>query len=303
MNFEIVVEEKDAKKRLDVFLSEKFDFSRSQIKNILDQKKVFLNGKNVKAGEKLKVNDKVWGSLEKEDNLTEIIPQDIPIEIVFENEDFAVINKPQNLVVHPGCGNKDNTLVNGLVFKFKSLSEGEKFRPGIVHRLDKDTSGLLLIAKNDKAHKALADMIKDRQIKKSYKALIIGCFKQDEGEIATGFGRDKKNRKKMAVYQQGEGKIAITKYKTIERYEGYSLVKFVLETGRTHQIRVHSSYLGHPIVGDELYGGKSKLYSNGQLLHAYKIEFLKPYKNEYYSFEVPLPEHFEKVLANLQLKH
>lgn len=295
MKKEFLIGENNTNKRMDIFLTENVDLSRSQIKLLVDEKKVFLNGLNVKAGYLLRQNDKIDIEYDQVKPMN-LIPQDIKLDIVYEDENLAVINKPQGMVVHPAIGNRDNTLVNALLFHFKNLSSSQDVRPGIVHRLDKNTSGLMLVAKNNKAHDFLAKQIKDKIVVRHYLALVSGHMPNHEGEIITGFGRDKKNRKKMAVYPLGEGKEAITRYKVLQYFEGCCLVEFVLQTGRTHQIRVHSTHMGHAIVGDELYGGNNKIYSGGQLLHSYKIEFY-PYNScEKLCFEIPLPDYFKKVL-------
>jgi 23S rRNA pseudouridine1911/1915/1917 synthase len=228
------------------------------------------------------------------------VPQNIEIDIVFENSDFAIINKAQGIVVHPAAGNFDGTLVNALIYHFENLSTSEDVRPGIVHRLDKNTSGLLIVAKNNKTHNYFANLIKQRKAVKKYVALCSGYFNNKRGEIITGICRDKKNRKKMAVCNQDEGKLAITKYNVLEEFDGFSLVEFELVTGRTHQIRVHASHLKHPIVGDNVYGGNTKLYDKGQLLHSAHLEFVSPTTNKLVTFDVTLPKHFLKVLNNIK---
>lgn len=296
-----VIGDDNVGKRLDVFLEKQFTYTRSQLKNFIEKGKVFVNDSVVKAGHKLKANDVVFC---KDFVLKEIdlIPQDIKLDIVFENQDFAVINKPQNMVVHPAAGNYDKTLVNALLFHFKTLSNLDKDRPGIVHRLDKDTSGLLLVAKNNDTHTILAKEMKERNVKKKYLALCSGYFTEKEGQIVTGIGRDSKNRKKMAVYNPDEKKLAITNYRVIKEYAGFSLVEFELVTGRTHQIRVHANHLKHPIVGDEVYGGNTKLYNGGQLLHSHFLEFVFKKDKQKYSFEISLPKHFKQVLEKLETR-
>jgi 23S rRNA pseudouridine1911/1915/1917 synthase len=294
-----VATENDNQKRLDVFLSENTTLSRSQIKLLNDQNKVFLNGKNVKAGGKIKQGDIIEIEPEQKPQ-TDLVAQNIGLDIVYEDQNLAVINKPQGMVVHPAAGNHEGTLVNALLFHFDTLSDSQDVRPGIVHRLDKNTSGLILVAKNNLAHEFLAKQIKDKVASRHYLALVGGNVKNDHGTIETGFGRDKKNRKKMAVYPLGQFKKAVTHYNVVKRFDGFCLVEFVLETGRTHQIRVHSAHIGHPIVGDDVYGGNCKLYSGGQLLHAYKIEFFAPNKTNKLSFEVGLPDYFEKVISKLK---
>lgn len=284
--------------RADIFLSEKLGKSRSQIKNMFDDGLITINGKKTKSGTILKQGDKINYTLI--DNSLNADGEDIPLDIVYEDQNFAVINKPKGLVVHPAVGNKSGTLVNALVYHFNHLANIDTIRPGIVHRIDKDTAGLLLVAKNDKAHQFLSEQIATKVCKRSYKALLIGNLKDDEGTITTGFGRSKTDRKKMAVLTDGQGKQAITHYKVLERYNGYCLVEFSLQTGRTHQIRVHCAYMHHPIVGDEVYGGKSHLYGGGQLLFAYKLELLKPFDNTVMQFTLDLPDYFQKVLKRLE---
>lgn len=296
------VEENDVGKRLDIFLHEKFsDLSRSHIKNMIDGGNVLLNGKVVKAGEKLRLN----GVVQAEKPVLQEVktkPEDIPIEIVYEDDDLAVVNKPQGMVVHAGAGNTSGTLVNALLYRLKNLSGiNGKLRPGIVHRLDKNTSGLLLIAKNDFAHNSLAKQIAEKTCKRTYIALLEGTLKEQEGVISTHIARDKKHRTLMNVCPETEGKLAITEYKVLKYYKGYTLVEFNLKTGRTHQIRVHASRVLHrPIVGDREYNPTTKI--NGQLLHAYKLEFTQPRTGKQIVVTAPIPEYFEKVLKKLQEK-
>lgn len=298
---EYKVGEKDVKTRLDSFLYELDNsFTRSHYKNLIEEGHVLVNSKKVKAGYALKLNDVVSVEMIPARPI-ETLPQNIPLDIVYEDEDLAVINKPKGMVVHPANGNWDGTLVNALLYNIKDLSgiNGE-IRPGIVHRLDKDTSGLLVVAKNDFAHVALSKQIADKTCKRIYLALVIGNMPNDSGEVANYLGRDPKNRLRYAVVDNG-GKYAETHYKVLTRYKDYSLVEFELKTGRTHQIRVHCKYLNHPIVGDDLYGGKSKFKTDGQMLHAYKLSFYHPRTNKYMEFEAQLPEYFQKILSNLQI--
>lgn len=298
---EYKVGEKDVKTRLDSFLYELDNsFTRSHYKNLIEEGHVLVNGKKVKAGYALKLNDVVSVEMIPARPI-ETLPQNIPLDIVYEDEDLAVINKPKGMVVHPANGNWDGTLVNALLYNIKDLSgiNGE-IRPGIVHRLDKDTSGLLVVAKNDFAHVALSKQIADKTCKRIYLALVIGNMPNDSGVVANYLGRDPKNRLRYAVVDNG-GKYAETHYKVVTRYKDYSLVEFELKTGRTHQIRVHCKYLNHPIVGDDLYGGKSKFKTDGQMLHAYKLSFYHPRTNKYMEFEAQLPEYFQKILSNLQI--
>ena len=299
-NKHIKVNLKNIGQRLDVFLSTFFsDFTRSHIKNMIENGNVLVNDKKVKSGTKLKLDDDIC-ILDYEVKTPDVKPENIDIDIVYEDDDLAVINKPQGLVVHPANGNENGTLVNALLFHLKNLSGiNGVIRPGIVHRLDKNTSGLLIVAKNDKAHVSLAKQIETKSCHRHYIALCNGNFKDDEGEIVTNIARSKKDRKQMAVCGENEGKRAITNYKVLKRYGDYTLVEFVLQTGRTHQIRVHSKYIGHTIVGDDVYGRKSKFKLNGQLLHAYKIEFTQPTTNKRLCFTCPLPDYFQKVLNKL----
>lgn len=297
----LIVSKEFEKERLDKFLlSNITEHTRSYIKNLIESGKVFVNEEKIeKAGFSLRANDEI------EFELFEPIPmeakaENIPLNIVYEDEDLLVINKPQGMVVHPAVKNYEGTLVNALLYNVKDLSGiNGVMRPGIVHRLDKETSGLLLVAKNDFAHNLLSEQIQTKTCKRYYKALVQFVLKEGSGEVKTYFGRDPKNRLKMAVLN--DGKIAHTKFKVLKNYEGYSLVEYELLTGRTHQIRVHSAYLNHPIVGDKLYNpNKCKFNLNGQLLHAYKIEFFHPRTNEKLMFEIELPDYFLNVLNGLK---
>ncbi len=298
---EWIAKNDDVGLRLDIFLINKNpDKTRSHIKHWIDNGDVLVNGKKVKAGYSIRENDKIELG-EIEEKVISAVPQDIPIDILFEDDDIAIINKPQGMVVHPAVGNYDQTLVNALMFNLSSLSSiNGVIRPGIVHRLDKETSGLLVIAKNDNAHISLSKQIAQKECKRIYYALVDGVLKSD-GEISTFMGRDPKNRLKMAVLDKG--KWAETKYKVLEVLGNYTLVEFELKTGRTHQIRVHSAYIHHPIVGDKLYNNnKCKFNLNGQLLHAKKLILTHPKTGEMMTFESDLPEYFKKVLRSLNSK-
>ena len=287
--------------RLDLFLLDKLNgVPRSQIKKSIDDNLVLVNGKvATKSGVKVKNGDKIDFELEEKKELS-ATPEDIDLDIVFENDNLLVINKPQGLCVHPAVGNYSGTLVNALAYHVKNLSDiNGEYRPGIVHRLDKDTSGLLIVAKNNIAHENLAKQIKTKVCKRYYIALLEGNLKQDEGTVETFLARSEKDRKKYEV-SVNKGKYAITNYKVLKRYQGYSLVEFELKTGRTHQIRVHAKYLGHPVVGDRTYGfNKNYKDLKGQLLHAYKLKFYEPTTNEELNFEVDLPDYFKKFLNSL----
>ena len=300
LNSEIVVEDLDDKQRLDVFLAAETGWTRSQIKLQVDSKRVSVNGKTQKAGFLVKNNDKISLSFAKDVLDINAEPEDIPLDIVYEDADFAIINKPQGMVVHPAPGAYNHTLVNALLFHFDSLSKnGDNIRPGIVHRIDKDTSGLLVVAKNDNAHASLAKQIAEHSCFRHYMALLEGNLKEDTGTVETFIARSKTDRKVMAV--SNEGKKAITHYTIVKRFANDCLVEFVLETGRTHQIRVHSKHLGHPIVGDKTYGIKNQKFNlDGQLLHAYKLELTHPTTGERKVFECKIPEYFESLLNKLK---
>lgn len=297
---EYVVKEEQNKTRLDAFLYEQdSSFTRSHYKNLIVDGKVLVNDKGVKAGYALKTGDVVKVEMLPPVPL-ETLPENIPLDIVYEDEYLAVINKPKGMVVHPANGNWEGTLVNALLYNIKDLSGiNGVIRPGIVHRLDKDTSGLLVVAKNDFAHVELSKQLADKTCKRVYLALLHGNLKEDSGIIKNNLGRDSKNRLRFAVVENG-GKYAETHYKVLNRYREYCLVQFELKTGRTHQIRVHSKYLNHPIVGDDLYGGKSKFKTDGQMLHAFKLCFVHPKTGKTMEFETELPDYFDKILQKLQ---
>ena len=305
----IKIEEKDKGKRLDVFLLENMeDVSRSRVKTLITDGQVLVNDKTPqKSGQALKVGDCVQVEVQAPKPL-EAKAEDIPIEIVFEDEDVAVVNKPQGMVVHAGAGNSDKTLVNALLFHIKDLSGiNGVLRPGIVHRLDKNTAGLLIVAKNDNAHRNLAKQIEEKTAKRIYWAIVEGHLKEDRGIIDTYISRHKKNRTIMAVCGENEGKRAITEYRVLKEFKGFSLVEFSLKTGRTHQIRVHcKDFLHHPIAGDIEYGGsmpkvltKSDPKSLGQYLVAKEIEFLHPKTGKVMHFEIELPAYFSALLEKL----
>lgn len=279
--------------RLDVFLSGKLDLTRSSIKNLIDDGKISVNGKVVKAGYKIIMGDEILVEDVEKHELS-AAPENISLDVVYEDDDLIVINKPQGMCVHPAVGNYSGTLVNALTYKFKNLSGvNGSFRPGIVHRLDKDTSGLLIVAKNDKAHLELARQIQTKECKRHYMAVLQGCLKNESGEVVTYIARSRKNRQMMEVCDANRGKLAITKYNVEKRLNGYTLVHFELQTGRTHQIRVHSKYLGHPVAGDKVYGIKNKEKDlAGQLLVAYKICFTQPTTKKPIECEVALPKYF-----------
>ena len=299
LNYRITAE--DENKRADVFLSEKSGKTRSYIKNLCDEGFLKINGKISKSNKILKTGDNVGLNIPETKNL-DIEPQNIPIKIIYEDEDVAIIDKPQGMTVHAGNGTDGATLVNALLYHLDNLSGiNGVIRPGIVHRIDKNTSGLLVVAKNDKAHLSLAKQLEDKTCRRIYLALLEGEVKNDTGHIETKIGRNPKDRTKMAVVENG--RTAITDYKVVKRFEGYTLCEFSLKTGRTHQIRVHAKYLGHPVVGDKEYGIKKQRFNlNGQLLHAARLEFVHPGTGKKVSFVSPLPEYFKEILGKLKEK-
>ena len=296
MEIKTVIAEKS--ERLDVYLSEKLDKTRSAVKKLVEDKNVTVNGKVEKAGKTLKEGDEITVVLPDPVKL-DLEAENIPLDIIYQDEDIAIINKPQGMTVHAGNGVHGSTLVNALLYHLDSLSGiNGVIRPGIVHRIDKDTSGLLVVAKNDAAHVSLSEQIKNKTCRRIYLALVEGVVKENDGVIDTFIGRSDKNRTMMAV--KSDGRRAVTHYKVIRRYKDYTLMEFSLETGRTHQIRVHTKYLGHPVVGDPVYGYKTQKFRlNGQLLHAFRLELTHPKSGERMSFEAPLPDYFRAVLAKL----
>ena len=276
------------------------ELSRSYITKLIEEGKILLNGKQEKPSLKVKENDEITIE-ELVDQKSDIKEEDIPLDVVYEDSDILIINKPQGMVVHPANGHYSGTLVNALMFQADSLSSiNGVIRPGIVHRIDKDTSGLLCVAKNDNAHHFLAEQLKDHTMAREYMALVRGVIKENSGTVEMPIGRDKKDRQKMAVTK--EGKPAITHFVVVERFANHTLVKCQLVSGRTHQIRVHMSAIGYPVEGDPLYAGKNydKLYKDGQLLVAYKLRLIHPKTKKEMVFEIPLPEYFEKVLESLR---
>ncbi len=296
----IVVEKNEGNERLDKYLAEKTAFSRSLISKMLDANYIRVNEVKEKASYKVLENDVIEiddGFLLK----TNVTPKQMPLEILYEDDDIMVVNKPSGLVVHPGSGNYDNTLVNGLMYYTSNLSDlnGEE-RPGIVHRIDKDTSGLLLVAKSNKAHSILTNYFqKHENIKREYIALICGEFPHDTATIDAPIGRDPKDRKKMAVVANNS-KEAVTHLKVLKRYKGYTLVSLVLDTGRTHQIRVHMNYIGYPVYNDPVYNTK-KATAFGQFLHSAKLDFNHPITNKPMHFECPLPKEFKSFIDSLEI--
>ena len=302
---ELTVSENE-KQRLDAYISQNTDISRSMVQKLLDEEKITVNDKIQKASYKVQAFDKIQINIETPKEV-KIEPQDIPLDIVYEDNDILVVNKQKGLVVHPANGNPDGTLVNAIMAHCKdSLSGiGGELRPGIVHRLDKDTSGLLIIAKNDKAHIQVSQQIKDREVKKTYIALVRGTIAEDEATINMPIGRSTKDRKKMAVTKNG--KEAVTHFKVLNRFTtnkaNYTLLEIKIDTGRTHQIRVHMAEIGHPVIGDSVYSnGKNEFGVEGQCLHAKRLEFLHPITGKEMKLEAPLPEYFQDIIAKLENK-
>ena len=296
---EIVVDNGEENNRIDAYLSSKVEMSRVTIQRLIKEEKILVNNKNTKSSYKIQQGDIIIIN-EDEPKETTIKAQDIPVEIIYEDNDIIVVNKPKGMVVHPANGNPDGTLVNSLMAICKdSLSGiGGEIRPGIVHRLDKDTSGILIVAKNDKAHINLSEQIKKHEIEKTYIALVKGVVKENEATIDMPIGRSTKDRKKMAVVKTG--KEAITHFKVIKRYHNYTLLEVKIETGRTHQIRVHLTQIGYPIVGDTTYSnGKNEWGIKGQCLHAKSLKFVHPITKKEMFLEAKMPEYFEKVIEEL----
>lgn len=286
--------------RLDKYLAQTLtDYTRSFLQKQIEQENVTVNGKVVGCKYQVKLNDEIEIIIPNPVEV-DIVPEDIPIEIVYEDDDLMVINKPQDMVVHPAPGNYTGTLVNALLYHCKDQLSGinGEIRPGIVHRIDKDTSGLLMIAKNDKAHLGLSEMLKTHDIIRKYHAIVYGSFKEDEGSVELPIGRSPQDRKKMAIVQGG--RYAKTDYRVIERFKNFTHIELTLHTGRTHQIRVHMKAIGHPLLGDPVYGPiKSMFGLNKQMLHAKVLGFIHPISGERLYFESELPEYFAGVIDRL----
>ncbi len=287
-------------KRLDTYLSENIEgYSRTYMQKLIDEHAVLVNQKHIKTNYKLKAGDLISVSIPEPVPL-EVEAEKIDLDIVFEDDDIVIINKPQGMVVHPAHGNYSGTVVNALLEHCDNLSGiNGVMRPGIVHRIDKDTSGIIVIAKTNEAHMSLSEQLKEHTITRKYNALLEGCVKSSSGRIETLIGRNPSDRKKMAVVDRN-GKNAVTHFKVIESFDKNTLIEAQLETGRTHQIRVHMAHIGHPVVGDTVYGfKKQKFDTNGQLLHARVLGFMHPRTKQYVEFEAPLPDYFENILRIL----
>ena len=300
----IIINEEQQGKRIDGVISAyTTELSRNTVQRLIEEEQIKVNGNKIKPSYKTNLNDEIDINIPKAKEI-DLKPQNIPLEVLYEDSDIIVINKPKGMVVHPANGNPDGTLVNAIMAKCKdSLSGiGGEIRPGIVHRLDKNTSGVIIVAKNDKAHIKLSEDLKNHKIKKTYIALVRGIIKENEATINMPIGRSKQDRKKMAVDKNG--KEAITHFKVLKRYnEKYTLLEINIETGRTHQIRVHLSHIGYPIIGDDTYSnGKNEWGVIGQCLHAKSLKFEHPITGKKMLIEAELPEYFQKILENLEGK-
>ena len=298
----LTVSPEDAGVRIDKYMAEQLpDITRSYLQKLLKDGSVQMNGKPVKASTKTAVGAVIALTIPEPEE-PEILPENIPLDILYEDSDVILINKPKNMVVHPAAGHYTGTLVNALMYHCRGDLSGINgvLRPGIVHRIDKDTTGVLIVCKNDRAHNALAEQLKEHSITRKYRAIVCGNLKEDEGTVDAPLGRHPQDRKKMAIVRSG-GKRAVTHYRVLERFGNDTYIECQLETGRTHQIRVHMASLGHPLLGDEIYGrAKSPFKLEGQTLHAMVLGFIHPTTGEYMEFEAPLPEYFEKLLEKLR---
>lgn len=296
------VEPSEAGQRIDRYLSEKLpDLTRSYLQKLIGEGFVLQKGKPVKNGTKTLAGEQIEVTVPEAEE-PEILPEDIPLDILYEDADVILVNKPKDMVVHPAAGHYSGTLVNALMYHCRDGLSGINgvLRPGIVHRIDKDTTGVLVVCKNDKAHNALAEQLKEHTITRRYRAIVCGNLKEDEGTVDAPLGRHPQERKKMAIVRQG-GRRAVTHYRVLERFGSYTYIECRLETGRTHQIRVHMASLGHPLLGDEVYGRtKSPFHLEGQTLHAMVLGFQHPTTGEYMEFEAPLPAYFEELLQKLR---
>jgi 23S rRNA pseudouridine1911/1915/1917 synthase len=299
-NQTIQINEEYKGERIDKVLVNFIDKSRTQIAELIKEGYVLVNDKEIKSNYKVELGD-IITIKKKEDEQLELAGEDLGLEIVYEDDDVAVVNKPSGMVVHPANGNLEHTLVNGLLYQMELKSSiNGVVRPGIVHRIDKDTSGLLMIAKNDKAMESLSAQLKEHTCNRIYVGLVYGLIGEDKGKIIAPIGRNPDDRKTMAIVK--DGKEAITHFHVLERYDGFTLCEFKLETGRTHQIRVHMKYIGHPLVGDPVYGPRHIIGNNGQFLHAKTIGFKHPTTGEYMEFTSELPEYFKEYLSTLTVR-
>jgi 23S rRNA pseudouridine1911/1915/1917 synthase len=295
------IEQADVGKRLDVFLNDEIeDSSRSALQKLIEKGCITVNDKAVNKNYKLREGDAVAVDMPEPENLS-IEAEDIPLDILYEDSDLLVINKPQGMVVHPAPGHYSGTLVNALMYHCGDELSGINgvMRPGIVHRIDKDTSGILVVAKSDRAHRGLTAQLSEHSMKRLYNAIVYNSFNEDEGTVDKPIGRSQNDRKKMAI--RPDGRNAVTHYRVLKRLGKFNLMEFRLETGRTHQIRVHMASIAHPLLGDEVYGPKKSPFNlKGQVLHARVLGFVHPVTNEYMEFESPLPEYFENLIKILE---
>lgn len=302
-NYTFIAEDEDEGRRIDVFTAENIDeLSRNSVQKLIETGGVKVNDKTVKSNYKLKSGDVVRADV-PEPEMVDIKAEDIPLDILYEDKDIIVVNKPKGMVVHPAAGHYTGTLVNALMYHCRDELSGinGELRPGIVHRIDKDTSGILVSAKNDNAHRCLAKQLAEHSITRIYYAVVFNNIKEDEGTVDKPIGRNPKDRKKMAVTDKGSRR-AVTHYRVLERFGKYTFIEARLETGRTHQIRVHMSSIGHPLLGDKVYGSDRQPFGidDGQVLHAGVLGFIHPSLNEYMEFRAELPENFEKLLKKLR---
>ncbi len=299
-----IASENEAGNRIDRYLSSKLEeVSRSHLQKLMERGEIRVNNHEIKANYRLRAGDEIILTTNTAPARVDIVPQDIPLEIIYEDDDLLIINKPKGMVVHPAAGHWDGTLVNAIMYHCGDRLSGinGELRPGIVHRIDKDTTGSLVVCKNDRSHIFIADQIAVHSIRRSYEGIVHGKLGQQNGTVDAPIGRDPGNRKRMAV-EKIHGKPAVTHYTVLEEFNQYSYVRFDLETGRTHQIRVHMAYLGHPLLGDEVYGPKKCPFKlQGQTLHAKVIGLVHPTTNEYMEWEAPLPEYFTRLLKNLRV--
>ena len=300
LKIQLVVEELEEELRVDKYIANNYDeVSRSELKYYFDEEKIFVNGKLAKPSLKV-INGDIIDILERDDQIIDLEKEDLNLEVVYEDEHIIVVNKPTGMVVHPAPGHHHGTLVNGLLYHCNTLSNvGGDSRAGIVHRIDKDTSGLLVACKNNKAHRNLAEQFKNKETTtRKYYAIVVGSIGHNLGKINAPIGRDPGNRQKMAVVEGG--KEAVTHFKVIERFKDFTLIECKLETGRTHQIRVHMAFINHPVLNDPLYGVKKQTTEFGQYLHAKTLGFVHPVTNEYMEFDSELPEEFKQMLDELR---
>lgn len=309
--FERMIDSMQAGMRLDVYVSESLpDMTRSRAQVLLGQEKITVNGKNVKAGYKLKAGDRIFICVPEVKEL-DAKPEKMDLQILYEDQDLAIVNKPRGMVVHPAAGHENGTLVNGLLYYFNGKLSGINgvLRPGIVHRIDKDTSGLLSVCKSDRAHQGMSELLKEHDIRRVYHAVVHGNFKEPEGTIDAPIGRMDSDRKKMCI--RPDGRRAVSHYRVLQQYKGFSYVEVTLETGRTHQIRVHMKSIGHPLLGDPVYGPakettgvekklKGRAFWPGQILHAKILGFVHPITGQYMEFDSELPAYFQAVLEELK---